>query len=59
MSKPLNHERRIRQMLTKPVSNVGSPARLALTLRTGGGRHTDRKKDASRKACRGRAAVDA
>lgn len=57
MSKPLNHDRRIRALLT--TTNKGSnPVARAMIVQKRGGHHGDARKEASRKACRGRSSWD-
>lgn len=62
MSKPMNHKRRLRQaekaMRAGETPATRDPAALALALRggSGAGRHPDRRKERSRKACRGKVA---
>jgi hypothetical protein len=53
MAKPLNHDRRVRALLTAKVGKGSNPVAKAMILQSRGGRHTDRRKEASRKACRG------
>ena len=52
MKKPMNHSRRVKALASK--GNKGSnPIALAMILRSAGGRHTDRRKESNRYACRG------
>lgn len=54
MSKPLNHARRVHALMTKPVNKGSNPAALAMIVQKRGGSHGDARKDASKRACRGR-----
>lgn len=54
MSKPMNHERRIKQAETAKAPKQGHAVHVAAMLRSGAGRHKDQRKEASRKACRGK-----
>jgi len=58
--KALNKERRLRAaekaMAAGETPKARNPVALAMILQGRGGRHTDRRKQASRKACRGRVA---
>jgi hypothetical protein len=57
-TKPMNAERRLRAaekaMRAGDTPKVRDPAALALLLQGRGGHHGDRRKEASRKACRGK-----
>lgn len=54
-AKPLNHDRRVHALLTKPVSAGSNPVARAMIVQKRGGHHGDARKESSRKACRGRA----
>ncbi len=54
MAKALNHDRRVRALLTRPVNKGSNPVALAMIVQKRGGHHGDARKDSSRKACRGR-----
>lgn len=52
--KSMNHRRRLRALETAEVGAVSNPAALALALHYRNGRHRDRRKEADRRACRGK-----
>lgn len=52
--KKMNRRRRIRALETAEVGSVSNPAALALALRFRKVRHPDRRKEAGRRACRGK-----
>jgi len=54
MARPMNMERRIRTALSATPARGSNPVARAMLVQSRGGRHTDRKKEASRRACRGR-----
>jgi len=56
MAKPLNHTRRLKLLEQSQPQKPRDEAALGLARRggAGAGRHVDRKKQASREACRGR-----
>jgi hypothetical protein len=54
MSKPMNHKRRLRAAETAQAPKQGHAVHVAAMLRSGSGRHKDQRKEASRKACRGK-----
>lgn len=55
MAKPMNHKRRIKALeQTKVTRRNGVAVALARRGGAGAGRHTDKKKAASKKACRGK-----
>lgn len=57
MAKPLNAKRRLHALLTSAPKG-SNPAARAMIIQKRGGRHTDRSKEAARKACRGGASWD-
>lgn len=57
MAKPLNAKRRLQALLTSAPKGSNPVAR-AMIVQKRGGRHTDRSKEAARKACRGGASWD-
>lgn len=54
MAKPMNHRRRIKALENTPVGKPRNEGVIAMVLRNGQGRHPDKKKAASKKACRGK-----
>jgi hypothetical protein len=54
MAKPMNMERRIRATFSAKPARGSNPVARAMILQKRGGRHPDRKKEAARRACRGR-----
>jgi len=53
MARPMNMERRIRAALSATPTRGSNPVARAMIIQSRGGRHVDRKKEASRRACRG------
>ena len=53
-NKPMNFKRRLKAAETAKGGAPRNPVALAMALRGGQGRHTDKKKAASKKACRGK-----
>lgn len=60
MAKAMNHRKRLRAaeraMSAGDTPKARNPVALAMALRGGQGRHKDRKREASRRACRGKVA---
>jgi len=54
MSKPMNHRRRLKALENATPAKTRNPYALACSLRNGAGNHGDKRKKASKKACRGR-----
>lgn len=57
MARAMNHRRRLaraeRAQREQAAPVQRNPVALAMALRNGDGRHVDRKREASRRACRG------
>lgn len=53
MSKPMNNKRRLKALLA-PGAKGSNPVARAMILQSRGGHHGDKRKEASRHACRGR-----
>jgi hypothetical protein len=53
MSKPMNHDRRVKALLTAKVGKGSDPIAKAMIVQKRGGHHGDARKEASRRACRG------
>lgn len=53
MAKPMNHRRRVK-LLESTTLTPRNPVALAMSQRRGQGRHPDKRKSASKRACRGR-----
>jgi hypothetical protein len=56
MAKPMNHKRRLRAAEQKKVRKARDLNALAMLLARKDGHHGDKRKERSRKACRGKAA---
>jgi hypothetical protein len=56
MAKPMNHKRRLKALERTRAATPRNEVAVALARRggAGAGRHTDKKKQASRDACRGK-----
>lgn len=57
MSKPLNHQRRLKALMNTTAKARNPVARTLAALGRKGGHHGNPKKQASRMACRGKVAI--